>query len=196
MFSFTFSFDDSSISKTSKVLKKHRNLSRLSKREQKDVISTMNKKIGKERRSYKKRPRFIEPKVEDNEDQFDDLDTCERVPATTSLSHCINLQDVETSEPMSQHREEVDSTTNQCADGHLLLRQIFELWGISHNLTQGVGGDGWHIGSQICMGLARERLPLGEKIGTPPVRVYNTNDPKVMSIIGSVIARYLITHKR
>lgn len=187
MFSFDFTFDDTSFcdrtdfsgGKNSKSLRKHTLLSGLSKKSQTHEISKKNKKIGNERRSSRKRLRFVETiYVFENDDEHDE-------------DYCKEIQDTQSEYQSSQQV----STIVQNHGKHLPLRQIFELWGISHVMTHGVGGDGWNIGVQVCTELSKAGYTLGNKVGTPPVRVYDMNDPNVVSIIGSVISRYLITHK-
>lgn len=196
MFSIGFAFDhalfcdrsDFSREKKMKPLRKHTSLSGLSKKSQTCEIIKKNKKIGNERRSSRKRPRFVETIC-----VFEDDNECDEEPET----YCEELDtQSDWNSYKYQQSEQVPTIDKRSNDNHLPLRQIFELWGISHVMTNGVGGDGWNIGSQVCSELSKSGHTLGNKIGTPPVRVYNMNDPKVVSIIGSVIARYLITHKR
>jgi hypothetical protein len=58
-------------------------------------------------------------------------------------------------------------------------------------MSDGVGGDGWNIGLRVCQALTANGYRLLQKVGTPAVRVYDMSDPKVVSIIGGIITRYL-----
>lgn len=194
MFQFEYTFDGFSCGSSSRRLRKYSVLSGLSKKGQLEAISLNNKKIGKERRSSKKRPRFIETLVVFEDNLCDDIDE----------EQCDGHDDDFVSECGSYNlysdTQPVEPCFNTCVpdsayDGHLPIRQIFERWEISHVMTNGVGGDGWNIGVQICTALIKGGHVLLPKVGTPPVRVYDMNDPKVVGVIGTTIAQYLIEHK-
>jgi hypothetical protein len=156
-------------------------LFRLSKIDQNKEVGKMNKRIGKERRSCYKKRRFVDCVEPDYSEANHEEDFVEEVDHDES---CYQYNVIP---------REVQATVahGSVPPDHMTIRQIFELWNISNVMSDGVGGDGWNIGLRVCQALTANGYRLLQKVGTPAVRVYDMSDPKVVSIIGGIITRYL-----
>lgn len=183
------------------IKRKHSRFSGLSKEAVKLAIEEMNKAQGKSARKRQKRNRFLPRSSsmysDDSEYEYrDDSTDYNNVPEKHVLTMHVE-QPVHTAEQVSNtgamYRYSEETTNNVEQNWYYCphqktLRQIFIEWGVSNTLNT---GDGWNIGIKICEELRLAGICMLPKVGTPPVRLYDTSNVRTMNIIGSVIARHL-----
>jgi len=164
-------------------LRKHRRYTGLTKAEIKNLKTHIDEKTGKVRTHSKKRKQHVLESDSITDNVYNDDDAICNV--------CID-EDV-----LNSHAFQYETPQKQiigCIPAHhLTLRQIFENWGVSHMLSQGINGDGWVIGKYICAEFEKECISHLPKVNNPPVRLYDMHDAKVVAIIGKAISQHMLT---
>lgn len=185
-------------SKKMPIFQKFFRFSGLSKAAEKEERMNLNEKVGKARRSSKKRPRFLERTVVDDFD-VDEVEYLKPTPSKPREYSHFHQHPVHYNFTIPV----VDNVDVQNISRNLLtLREIFELWGVSQHLSNGKRGDGQNIEINVCSALRKhcdgnfEHIAcrcVNDGLHEMNVRLYDMNDPNVVSIIARETFKYMFS---
>jgi len=202
----------SSKSQNKKYMRKFARLSGLNSHDSRKIEKMIRTEADKERKSNRKRCRFLNNDYHSCDVYDATADTIEQEyeqdQAFDLLQKLMQKQELEEyklyqQEQFKQYQQEQfrqylqqQREEQRQSESHMTLREIFEQWGISKIMSTGIKGDGWYIGIALVNEFAKIGYTQLPKVSSPPVRVYDMLNPIVTCTIGKVVAQHLASTDR